>query len=378
MNDKYLQDLYNWISIKDPSYSNRYSLKNFSDGMKGEEYASEMYNWITTKDPTFSKRYNLPTFLRNTKKTLSGLAGGNLPAGSAEAEAIDEAAKYSGVYETSLEKEDPIKIENEKTNENTQENLEEVTTPISDGWRSDLTRKPEASFSMTQDNSWQDKKTLYRIRDDKWEMLSPWNKSWESIDKKTSKETNNVIEELNKTYNKSVSKVADDNKGFGLTDSKLKSNFSSSADDKDYLSTSNKFFDDYGEVDVPNAKLIDPYLSVNSFLLSKTEEEAQVFLMNNFKKYGFEFSQEGLGTDRIRVTSKNGAEPMVFMFDGDTEEERSNEAIRLQSYLRNNSSFENENNIDSENSIRKNINKCLFINGIIPNLNENLFYSNIC
>ena len=30
------------------------------------------------------------------------------------------------------------------------------------------------------------------------------------------------------------------------------------------------------------------------------------------------------------------------------------------------------------NSIRKNINKCLFINGIIPNLNENLFYSNIC
>ena len=101
MNDKYLQDLYNWISIKDPSYSNRYSLKDFSDGMKGEEYASEMYNWITTKDPTFSKRYNLPTFLRNTKKTLSGLAGGNLPAGSAEAEAIDEAAKYSGGYETS-------------------------------------------------------------------------------------------------------------------------------------------------------------------------------------------------------------------------------------------------------------------------------------
>ena len=84
---------------------------------------------------------------------------------------------------------------------------------------------------------------------------------------------------------------------------------------------------------------IDPFLSINSDFLSKTEENAQDILDKKFGGMGFTFEQTGFGTDYIKVTPQNGAAPMTFSFD----EKSTDEAVRLQSFLRNNASAEKEN-----------------------------------
>ena len=86
-------------------------------------------------------------------------------------------------------------------------------------------------------------------------------------------------------------------------------------------------------------KTIDPFLIVNSDFLAKTEESALDILRGKFGSMGFDFEQTGAGTDYIKVTPRNGADPMTFSFD----EKSSDQAVRLQSFLRTNSSFENEN-----------------------------------
>ena len=88
-------------------------------------------------------------------------------------------------------------------------------------------------------------------------------------------------------------------------------------------------------------KTIDPFLIINSDFLAKTEESALDILSGKFGSMGFDFEQTGAGTDYIKVTPRNGADPMTFSFD----EKSSDEAVRLQSFLRNNSSYENENSL---------------------------------
>jgi len=137
--------------------------------------------------------------------------------------------------------------------------------------------------------------TRYRVKDGFWERLVQGDSKYEKITNASS------ISALNKRY------------------------------DRD-LST------DVAPIEV-KPSVIDPFLSVNSDFLSKTEEDAQTALENKFGGMGFEFEQTGFGTDYIKVTPKNGAAAMTFSFD----EKSGDEAVRLQSFLRNNASFENEN-----------------------------------
>ena len=81
------------------------------------------------------------------------------------------------------------------------------------------------------------------------------------------------------------------------------------------------------------------FLVVNSKFMSQTEESAVDILSQKFGSMGFSFKQTGAGTDYIIVTPGNGADPMTFSFD----ENSPDEAIRLQSFLRNNASLQNEN-----------------------------------
>jgi hypothetical protein len=150
-----------------------------------------------------------------------------------------------------------------------------------------------------------DNNTKYRIKDNSWERLTPNSPSYEKIESAPS------IKALNTRYGKDIS-----------TD----------------VSTI-----------VVKPKVIDPFLIINSNFLSKTEENAQTVLE---KKFGddFIFEQTGLGTDYIKVTPKNGGEPMTFSFD----EKSSDEAIRLQSFLRTNASFE-KGSSSAEKIIKKNI-----------------------
>ena len=81
------------------------------------------------------------------------------------------------------------------------------------------------------------------------------------------------------------------------------------------------------------------FLVVNSKFMSQKEEPAISTLIQKFGPMGFEFQEAGGGTNYITVTPANGADPMTFSFN----ENSSDEAIRLQSFLRNNASLQNEN-----------------------------------
>ena len=79
----------------------------------------------------------------------------------------------------------------------------------------------------------------------------------------------------------------------------------------------------------------DPkFMDINSNLVSKTEEDAIGYLEKNYGKYGFEFTQEGMGLDQIRVKTKDGKKDQVFEFD----EKNPEEAARLRAFLQENKS----------------------------------------
>ena len=150
-----------------------------------------------------------------------------------------------------------------------------------------------------------DNNTKYRVKNNSWERLTPNSSSYEKIVLAPS------IKALNERYGKNIST-------------------------------------DVAPI-IAKPKVIDPFLVINSDFLSKTEENAQTVLA---KKFGddFKFEQTGLGTDYIKITPRNGAAPMTFSFD----EKSSDEAIRLQSFLRTNASFE-KGSSSAEKTIKKNI-----------------------
>ena len=174
--------------------------------------------------------------------------------------------------------------------------------------RTDVTKKTdlfgnELSFDLGLGNVSND--TRYRVKDGFWERLVQGDSKYEKVTNASS------INALNNRYNKDLST-------------------------------------DVAPIEV-KPSVIDPFLSVNSDFLSKTEEDAQTVLE---KKFGddFIFEQTGRGTDYIKVTPKNGGEPMTFSFD----EKSSDQAIRLQSFLRTNASFE-KGSSSAEKIIKKNI-----------------------
>ena len=150
-----------------------------------------------------------------------------------------------------------------------------------------------------------DNNAKYRIKDNAWERLTPNSPSYEKIESAPS------IKALNSRYGQNISV-------------------------------------DIAPI-VVKPKVIDPFLIINSNFLSKTEENAQTVLERKFGD-DFIFEQTGRGVDYIKVTPKNGADPMTFSFD----EKSSDEAIRLQSFLRTNASFE-KGSSSAEKIIKKNI-----------------------
>jgi hypothetical protein len=156
------------------------------------------------------------------------------------------------------------------------------------------------------DNSPEKKDNKYRIKNNSWERLVPGATKWSPISNEGS------ISALNRRYGKNIEAKKDI---------------------------------------VVKTKEIDPFLKVNSNFLAQSEESAQQTLEKNFKGMGFTFEQTGLGTDYITVTPNNGAKPMTFSFD----EKSSDEAVKLQSYLRLNASAENEDDLSAVNRIKNNV-----------------------
>ena len=67
MDEKYLQDLYEWIKNNDSSYEGRYDYNQFKQKMQDETYASKMHEWIGGIDNTFTERRPLNNFLQLVK-----------------------------------------------------------------------------------------------------------------------------------------------------------------------------------------------------------------------------------------------------------------------------------------------------------------------
>lgn len=126
----------------------------------------------------------------------------------------------------------------------------------------------------------------YRVKGDNWERLTEDSNQWEQVNDE------NAINYLNKYYGESV-KV----KPKTLKDPEPKVNTT----------------------------------IINTDLISKNEEEVVPTLQRNFGKYGFTFTESGLGTDYVKVTSRDGV-TKEFSLD----ERNPEEALRLKSFIEGN------------------------------------------
>ena len=65
---EYLEQLYQWISSKDDTFTNRYTIDDFKTNMNDADYATKMYNWISSKDDNFTNKYTVDAFVEKVKK----------------------------------------------------------------------------------------------------------------------------------------------------------------------------------------------------------------------------------------------------------------------------------------------------------------------
>lgn len=68
MNEKYLKDLYSWISSQDPTYKSDVSYGSFVSKMEDESYANKMYDWISSMDKTYANDISRDAFISKVKK----------------------------------------------------------------------------------------------------------------------------------------------------------------------------------------------------------------------------------------------------------------------------------------------------------------------
>ena len=127
----------------------------------------------------------------------------------------------------------------------------------------------------------------YRVYNNNWQRLTPNSNNWEEVN------SEGAISYLNKNYGKNVkvpTTVKKEDKGYQFTD-------------------------------------------INSQLTSKTEEKVVPYLQRQYGKLGFTFEESGLGTDYVKVTSKNGNTIEVGLDENNPEE-----ALKLKSFLQGNKS----------------------------------------
>jgi len=65
---EYLEQLYQWISSKDNTFTDRYTIDDFKTNMNETDYATKMYDWISSKDDNFTSKYAVDTFIEKVKK----------------------------------------------------------------------------------------------------------------------------------------------------------------------------------------------------------------------------------------------------------------------------------------------------------------------
>jgi len=132
----------------------------------------------------------------------------------------------------------------------------------------------------------------YRVKNGKWQRLTSNSTQWEEINNEK------AVEYLNKYYGESVKPSAKTSK-------------------------------------IPDQKINTSIINVD--LVSKTEEEVVPKLQSEYGKYGFTFDQIGMGTDYVKVRSKNGNTIEISL-----DEKNPEEALKLRSFLESNKSYQTE------------------------------------
>jgi hypothetical protein len=375
MNDEYLKKLYSYLGSQDSEYHKRTTYDDFKSKMGSEDYSTKVHGYIKGIDSEFRSLEDFNSMLKKKSSNWGSTLGSGLSESQkTERKATKEIAKtkdlrnvadkgseiftgYPGKeknqyefsngnwYELNPEVEKTIKKSKESyvpvgglpmgggmfinpsgegqdfakpgTSKNSLDAIKNVPKKriIEDDARIKALNKhfgKNASLDADYetfgdyDNSPEKKDNKYRIKNNSWERLVPGATKWSPISNEGS------ISALNRRYGKNIEAKKDI---------------------------------------VVKTKEIDPFLKVNSNFLAQSEESAQQTLEKNFKGMGFTFEQTGLGTDYITVTPNNGAKPMTFSFD----EKSSDEAVKLQSYLRLNASAENEDDLSAVNRIKNNV-----------------------
>jgi hypothetical protein len=156
------------------------------------------------------------------------------------------------------------------------------------------------------DNSPEKSKNKYRIKNNSWERWVYGAEEWSPIENEGS------IGALNRRYGKNIEVPK--------------------------------------KVKIEEARDISPFLKINKNYLSQTEESAIKKLYKDFNNLGFEFEQEGMFTDYIKVIPKNkDVPPMTFSFD----DPKGLDAARLRQYLQSNAEYDSNNSL--VNQIRSNV-----------------------
>jgi hypothetical protein len=314
----YTSELYNYISSIDNTFKNDVSFDQFKSKMADKNYSKTMYDWIGQNDNTFQSDVSFDLFrekLGYKKKSSTGLS--SQPQGK---------STTSATVKTTTQK-PSVSSGGKKTDKNVQmftgfpgKEGKQYALDMSSGipaWKeysssdvvngktvdkfekviTDPNRVNQLNkyFKQTASTSNLEKirtglptkeENQYRVKGDKWERLTEDSNQWEQVNDE------NAVNYLNKYYGESV-KV----KPKTLKDPEPKVNTT----------------------------------IINTDLISKTEEEVVPTLQRNFGKYGFTFTESGLGTDYVKVTSRDGV-TKEFSLD----ERNPEEALRLKSFIEGN------------------------------------------
>ncbi len=314
----YTSELYNYISSIDKTFKNDVSFDQFKSKMADRNYSKTMYDWIGQNDKTFQSDVPFDLFrekLGYKKKSSTGLP--SQPQGK---------GTTSATVKTTTQK-PSVSSGGKKTNKNVQmftgfpgKEGKQYALDMSSGipaWKeysssdvvngktvdkfekviTDPNRVNQLNkyFKQTASTSNLEKirtglptkeENQYRVKGDKWERLTEDSNQWEQVNDE------NAINYLNKYYGESVK----------VTPKKLR-------DPEPVVNTA----------------------IINTDLISKTEEEVVPTLQRNFGKYGFTFTESGLGTDYVKVTSRDGV-TKEFSLD----ERNPEEALRLKSFIEGN------------------------------------------
>lgn len=355
MDEKYLQDLYDWIKSKDASFEGRYSYQDFVNNMQNDDYVNKMHNWISQKDNTFSQRHPIDEFISRVKLSTqepvvekkSPIVSSATPQEVPTDEQGTTDLSSEGTSSASSSQPDWAKL---------QEQRKYADVPQGQGrpFQLDLSNIKPQETALPEDARKGIKEGAFRFKDDK---------TGEDYSLATSETPEKYINAFYGQYGFSANR----NTSMGgmvnnltITNPQGKSitvpinNISDSKNNEsivkieEFIKNSPKATGvrkDIQEGALPvTKKSID---LITPELISGTEEKAVPLMQYHFGDLGFKFEESGATGDWMTVTAPDGTQT-EFSLDNWTSSKDASEAQRLKNFIINKSSAEKVSQIEQK------------------------------